>query len=108
VVRPSDITIGRRMPLRAGDAIDTLQGRMRNCLMALMLVALPLVSGIAQAACLPTLGMNDCFRAEDPMVQAIEHRYLDVPRRDRVLARSKRHSHAKRLKVSPRSPSSAS
>jgi hypothetical protein len=82
--------------------------RMRNCLMALMLVALPLVSEIARAACLPTLGMDDCFGAEDPMVQAIEHRYLDVPRQDQAPARSKRHSHAKRLRVSPRSPSSAS
>jgi hypothetical protein len=53
---------------------------------ALILVALPLFGGIAHAACLPTLGVDDCFRAGDPMVQAIEHRYLDAPTRDRVLA----------------------
>jgi hypothetical protein len=74
---------------------------MRNCLSVPILVALPLVSGIAHAACLPTLGTDDCFRAGDSRVQAIEHRYLDVPTRDRVPSRSKRHSHAKRLKVSP-------
>jgi hypothetical protein len=36
------------------------------------------LSAGAQAACLPTLGTGDCWRAWDPWVQAIEHRYLDV------------------------------
>ena len=31
------------------------------------------------AACLPTLGMEDCPRMWDPRVQAIEHQYLEVP-----------------------------
>jgi hypothetical protein len=73
---------------------------MRYRLGALILVAVPLVSGIAHAECLPTLGMDDCFRAGDPWVQAIEHHYLDAPARDRVLPRSKRHTPPKR-KVSP-------
>jgi hypothetical protein len=30
--------------------------------------------------------MDECFRAGDPMVQAIEHRYLDASTRDQVLA----------------------
>jgi hypothetical protein len=51
------------------------------------LVSLQLVGGIAQAACLPTLGMDDCFGARDPMVQAIEHRNLDAATRDQVLAK---------------------
>ena len=80
----------------------------RNSLSALLLVALPLLSGTAHAACMPTLGMDDCFRAEDPLVQAIEHRYLDVPRRDQMPARSERRSHSKRLKVSPPPPSNPS
>jgi hypothetical protein len=79
---------------------------MRNRSIALILVALPLSGGIAHAACLPTLGMG--FRAGDPSVQAIEHRYLDVPTRDRLRSRSKRHSQAKRLKVSPPLSSNAS
>jgi hypothetical protein len=40
---------------------------------------LPLVSTIAHGACLPTLGTDNCSRGEDPVVQAIEHRYLDAP-----------------------------
>jgi hypothetical protein len=49
----------------------------------LILGALPiLVTGISHAACLPTLGTDDCFRASDPRVQAIEHRYLDAPTRE--------------------------
>jgi hypothetical protein len=81
---------------------------MRYCLHALMLAALPLVSGIAHAACLPTLGTDDCFRARDPSVQVIKHRYLDAPTRPQVRSRSKRHSETKGLNISPRSPSNAS
>jgi hypothetical protein len=70
----------------------------RNCPIAVLLGALPiLVSGMAHAACLPTLGTDDCFRASDPRVQAIEHRYLDPPPRKSA----KRHLRAKRP---PRSP----
>jgi hypothetical protein len=36
---------------------------MRNFLSALILIALPLIGGIAHAGCLPTLGTDDCFRA---------------------------------------------
>jgi hypothetical protein len=74
---------------------------MRYRLSALILVTLPLTTGIARAACLTTLGMDDCFRAGDPVVQAIEHRYLDAPTRDRAPTRSKRrHSHAKKPSAS--------
>jgi hypothetical protein len=74
---------------------------MRYCLFALILVSLQLVGGIAQATCLPTLGMDDCFRAGDPVVQAIEHRYLDAPTRDQAPSRSKRrHLHAKKPSAS--------
>ena len=41
---------------------------------------------------MPTLGMDDCFRAQDPYVQAIEHRYLDFTRW--VPSRSKHRLHA--------------
>ncbi len=46
---------------------------------ALLLIMLALSVRASAAACLPTLGMEDCFRAWDPAVQAIEHKYLDVP-----------------------------
>jgi hypothetical protein len=49
--------------------------------------------------------VDDCFRAGDPSVQAIEHHYLDALARDRAPPRSKRHTHAKGLKVSPSSGS---
>jgi len=72
---------------------------------ALILVAVPLVSGIVHAECLPTLGMDDCFRAGDPWVQAIEHHYLDAPTRERLPSRAKRHAQSKKQKVSPSSAS---
>jgi hypothetical protein len=75
---------------------------MRNYLVALILVAVSLSDGIAHAACLPTLGMDDCFRAGDPWVQAIEHHYLDG---HRAYSRSKLHPQAKSLKPSPSNPS---
>jgi hypothetical protein len=74
---------------------------MRYRLIALILVAVPLLSGIARAECLPTLGMDDCFRAGDPWVQAIEHHYLDTPTRERPPSRAKRHAQSKKQKVSP-------
>jgi hypothetical protein len=80
---------------------------MRYCLHALILAALPLVSGSAHAVCLPTLGTDDCFRAGNPWVQAIEHHYLDDTWHQ-VRSRSKRHSETKGLNISPRSPSNAS
>jgi hypothetical protein len=52
---------------------------MRQWWVFLITGILPLVSTIAHGACLPTLGTDDCFRGEDPEVQAIEHRYLDAP-----------------------------
>jgi hypothetical protein len=75
---------------------------MRNCVSALILVSLQLVGGIARAACLTTLGMDDCFRAGDPVVvQAVEHHYLDAPTRDQAHSRSKRrHLHAKKPSAS--------
>ena len=55
---------------------------MRYWIRVKVLATLPiLASGIVHAACLTTLGTDDCFRAGDPRVQAIEHRYLDIPRR---------------------------
>jgi hypothetical protein len=78
---------------------------MRYRLSALILVAVPLVSGIARAECLPTLGMDDCLRAGDPWVQAIEHHYLDVPTRERLPSRAKRHAQSKKQKVLPSSAS---
>ena len=78
---------------------------MRYRLSALILAALPLMSGIAHAECLPTLGMEDCFRAGDPWVQAIEHHYLDAPTRERLPSRAKRHAQSKKQKVSPSSAS---
>jgi hypothetical protein len=72
-------------------------------LSALMLLGtLPLlIGGVAHAQCLATLGTDDCFRAADPAVQAIEHHYLD-PRRDHSRTRPRRHL---RAKVSSRVPS---
>jgi hypothetical protein len=78
---------------------------MRHWLNILMLGTLPLVSGIAHGACLPTLGTDDCFRAADPRVQAIEHHYLDAPTRDKAPSRLGRHRVKKNL---PRSPSKTS
>ncbi len=43
-----------------------------------------LISGVAHAACLPTLGTDDCSRAADAGLQVIEHHYLDAPTRDRT------------------------
>jgi hypothetical protein len=43
---------------------------------------LPLGSGVLQAACLPTLGTDDCARSWDPLVQAIDHKYMDAPVRE--------------------------
>jgi hypothetical protein len=60
-----------------------------------------LIGGVAHAQCLTTLGTDDCFRAADPTVQAMEHHYLD-PRRDHSPARPRRHL---RAKVSSRVPS---
>jgi hypothetical protein len=57
---------------------------------------LPLFSTIAQAACLPTLGTDDCFRGGDPLVQAIEHRYLDAPQLLRPPSWSKSHRPARK------------
>jgi hypothetical protein len=66
---------------------------------------LALVSTTADGACLPTLGTDDCFRGGDPVVQAIEHRYLDVPAWVRALSWSKRH---RQVKWSPSSALKAS
>jgi hypothetical protein len=77
---------------------------MRHWLRVLMLGTLPLVSGIAHGGCLPTLGMDDCFRAADPRVQAIEHYYLDAPARNQDSSRAGRH----RLNKHPRLPSKTS
>jgi hypothetical protein len=52
---------------------------MRNWIVTAILASLPVVSGAAKATCLPTRGTDNCFRAGDPLIQAIEHRYLDVP-----------------------------
>jgi hypothetical protein len=67
----------------------------RTCWRALTLVMFPFLAGGAlHAACLPTLGTDDCARSWDPRIQPMEHRYLDVPT-PRVPvrhARSRRHS----------------
>jgi hypothetical protein len=63
---------------------------MRHWLSALILGML-LIGGGAHAKCLPTLGTDDCFRAADPTVQAIEHHYLDAPAHDQKSSRLRRH-----------------
>jgi hypothetical protein len=57
---------------------------------------LPLLSTIAQAACLPPLGTDDCFRTGNPLVQAIEHHYLDAPQLVHPASWSKRHHQVKK------------
>jgi hypothetical protein len=74
---------------------------MRYGFNAMIFFALSLISGTAYAACLPTLGTDNCFRAADPRVQAIEHHYLDAPKWDQARSRFKRHSRTKGLKISP-------
>ena len=63
---------------------------MRHWLSALML-GLLLIGGASHAKCLPTLGTDDCFRAADPIVQAIEHHYLDTPSHDQKFSPSRSH-----------------
>jgi hypothetical protein len=107
---PTDITkalkVGRASVYRVlEERADRREVQMRYRLSALMLVTVPLVSGIAHAECLPTLGTEDCFRAGDPWVQAIEHHYLDFRARERPPSRAKRHAQSKKQKVSPASAS---
>jgi hypothetical protein len=55
----------------------------RGRFLSLLILALPFsFAGTGRAACLTTLGTDDCGRAWDPQVQAIEHRYLDFPTRE--------------------------
>jgi hypothetical protein len=63
---------------------------MRHWLSALIL-GLLLIGGVAHAKCLPTLGTDDCFRAADSIVQAIEHHYLDTPAHDQKSFRLRGH-----------------
>lgn len=88
-----------RVPSRASVLRGGEVDRMRSCLPGLILVALPLAGGLAHAACLPTLGTDDCFRQRDRSVQAIEHRYLDAPLRYPMPSRHRR-SHGNRLEPS--------
>jgi hypothetical protein len=62
---------------------------------------LVLASTVAHGACLPTLGTDDCFRGGDPVVQAIEHHYLDAPAFVHQSSWSKRHRQVKKSPVSP-------
>jgi hypothetical protein len=63
----------------------------------LRLGILPLVITSAHGACLTTLGTDDCFRGEDPVVQAIAHRYLDAPA---ASTPAKKAQHRKKVKQS--------
>lgn len=58
--------------------------------------ALPfLIGATAHAACLPTLGIDDCSRAADSQAQMIEHRHLDAPTRDHTSSRPRPRSRAR-------------
>ena len=46
---------------------------------ASLVLIITMFSGASRAACLPTLGTEDCPRMWDLRAQAIEHKYLDVP-----------------------------
>jgi hypothetical protein len=69
---------------------------MRRCAFrCITIIALAFwLSGAANAACLTTLGTDECGRAWDPQVQAIAHRYFDVPTR-RNVSRHHPRDHAK-------------
>ena len=66
---------------------------MKRWILALLL--LPLGSSVLQAACLPTLGTDDCARSWDPLVQAITHKYLDAPFREVRSKRARAARHAR-------------
>jgi hypothetical protein len=60
----------------------------RHCQISCVLAMLSfLIGDIAHAACLPTLGTDDCSREADSQLQVIEHHYLDAPSRDRTPSR---------------------
>jgi hypothetical protein len=75
-----------------------MRHRQINCVLGTLTF---LISGIAHAACLPTLGADDCSRGADPQVQVIEHHYLDAPTRDQTPSRLGQRQRSKRA----RSPS---
>jgi hypothetical protein len=60
-----------------------------------------LISAIAHAACLPTLGIDDCSRVSDSQLQVIEHHYLDAPTRYQTPSRLGQRQRSKKA----RSPS---
>jgi hypothetical protein len=60
---------------------------------ALPIVLLPFVGGTLQAACLPTLGTEDCPRMWVPEVQAMAHKYFDTPPYDRHPRRGESNRH---------------
>ena len=75
---------------------------MRRWQITCVLGTLPfLVSAIAHAACLPTLGTDDCSREADSQLQVIEHHYLDAPTRVQTRSRLGQRQRSKRA----RSPS---
>jgi hypothetical protein len=55
-----------------------------------------LISAIAHAACLPTLGTDDCSREADSQLQVIEHHYLDAPTRNQTRSRLGQRQRSKR------------
>ena len=73
---------------------------MRRCWVILIPGILALATTNAHGACLSTLGTDDCFSGGDPVVQAIEHRYLDAPALGHTPSCSKRHRLVKKSPVS--------
>ena len=74
----------------------------RTCWRALTLVMFPFLAGGAlHAACLPTLGTDDCGRSWDQTIRPMEHYYLDVPSRRGPArqARLRRHASTERSKT---------
>ena len=70
---------------------------MHRWLSTLILASVPIASMVAHGACLTTLGTDDCFRAGDPRVQAIEHLYLDTHARVPPSRRRPRVKHTLRV-----------
>jgi hypothetical protein len=54
---------------------------MLRCFFLALLGAAIAAGSAAHAACLPTLGTDDCLHWSDRQIQLLEHHYLDAPLR---------------------------